>query len=265
VPRSVLPAAGDDPVILAHSIDGPQDAPVAVFTGSLGTTRDLWAPQVEALRDQLQMVRVDLRGHGQSPVPPGPYTVAELAQDAVDTMDFLGIERASWVGLSIGGMVGQFLAANAPERIGRLVVLFSAAAVPDPEAFRRRAQDVRERGGAGHLARELLPRWLTAAYRERHPEAVSWLSAMVAACPAEGYAGCAEALAAVDLRPELSRIAAKTLVVGGAQDLSLPPACAAHVAAGIRDAEYVELDPAAHLGNVERADTVNRLLVDFLV
>lgn len=251
-------------MILAHSVDGPQDAPVVVLAGSLGTTRDLWAPQVEGLREHLRLVRLDLRGHGESPVPPGPYTIEELARDALDTMDFLGIEGASWVGLSIGGMIGQSLAASAPERIGRLAVLFSAAAVPHPQAFRRRAQQVRERGGAGHLAPELLPRWLTAAYRARHPETVSWLSAMVAGCPAEGYAGCAEALAAVDLRLQLSRITAKTLVVGGAQDESLPPACAAAVAAGIRDAEYVELDPGAHLGNVERADTVNRLLLDFV-
>jgi 3-oxoadipate enol-lactonase len=216
------------------------------------------------LRDHVRLVRLDLRGHGESPVPPGPYTISELSQDALETMDLLGIVRASWVGLSIGGMVGQFLAANAPERIGRLAVLFSAAAVPDPEAFRRRAQDVRERGGAGHLTHELLPRWLTEAYRARHPETVSWLATMVAAAPAEGYAGCAEALASADLRPELTRIVAPTLVVGGAQDQSLPPACAAAVAAGISGAQYVELDPGAHLGTVERAETVNRLLLDFL-
>jgi 3-oxoadipate enol-lactonase len=162
-------------------------------------------------------------------------------------------------------MVGQFLAANARERIGRLAVLFSAAAVPDPGAFRRRAQDVRERGGAGHLVPELLPRWLTAAYRAQHPDTDRWLADMVAGCPAEGYAGCAEALAAVDLRPDLSRIAAQTLVVGGAQDQSLPPACAAEVAAGIRGARYVELDPGAHLGNIERAGAVNELLLELLV
>jgi 3-oxoadipate enol-lactonase len=183
----------------------------------------------------------------------------------VDTLDSLGIGRASWVGLSIGGMLGLHLAAHAPERVDRLAVLFSAAAVPEPEAFRRRARDVRERGGAGHLAAELLPRWLTAAYRERHPETVGRLTAMVAGCPAEGYAGCAEALAAADLRPGLGRITARTLVVGGAQDQSLPPACAAAVAAGVRDARHVELDPCAHLGNVERAATVNRLLLDHLV
>lgn len=251
-------------MILAHAIDGPQDAPVVVLTGSLGTTLDLWAPQLDGLRDHLRLVRMDLRGHGGSPVPPGPYTVAELAQDALDTLDLLGLGRVSWVGLSIGGMIGQHLAAHAPERIDRLAVLFSAAVVPDPEAFRRRAREVRNSGGAGHLAPVLLPRWLTPAYRARHPETVQWLADMLADCPAEGYAGCAEALAAVDLRADLARITADTLVVGGAQDQSLPPACAAAVAAGIPGAQYVELDPGAHLGNVERAHAVNRLLLDHL-
>jgi 3-oxoadipate enol-lactonase len=251
-------------VVLAYAEDGPQDAPAVLFIGPLGTTLELWTPQVAKLAGPLRLVRVDLRGHGASAICPGPYDIAGLAGDALDTLDALDIGRTSVVGLSIGGMIGQWLAAHLPERVEKLVVLFSAAAVPSPETFRRRAAEVRTRGGAGYLAAEAIPRWLTEAYRNSHPETVQWLSDTLASIPAEGYASCAEALANADLRPVLSRIVAETLVVGGAQDGSLPPACASAIADGIPGARYELLDPAGHLGSIERADTLNEMLLRFL-
>jgi 3-oxoadipate enol-lactonase len=175
-------------------------------------------------------------------------------------MSHLGIARASFVGLSIGGMVGQWLAANAGERVDRLAVLCSAAVVPDPQAFRDRAADVRRRGTAGHLIDVLLPRWFTSDYRSAHPAEMDRIADMVRSIPAEGYAGCAEVLAGADLRPELSRIAAPALVVAGAQDAALPPSCSREIAAAIAGARYVELDPGAHLAPIERSATLNGLL-----
>jgi 3-oxoadipate enol-lactonase len=247
-------------VILASAIDGPEEAPTLVLAGSLGTDKEMWRPQVEALGDAWRLVRLDVRGHGDSPVPDGPYTIAALGQDVLDTMDALAIERAAFCGLSIGGMIGQWLGAHAPERIEALVLLFTAAVAPDPDVFSERAEVVRAAGGAAGIVEALLPRWLTTDYRAAHPETVAWLSAMVTRCPAEGYAASAEAIAAMDLRSEHARIAAPTLVLGGAQDGSLPPEYARAIAEAIPGARFELLDPAGHLASIERADTVNALI-----
>ncbi len=251
-------------MILSHATDGPDDAPVLVLAGSLGTHMDMWRPQVADLAGPFRLLRLDVRGHGGSPVPDGPYTIAELGQDVLDTLDALDVERAHFCGLSIGGMIGQWLAANAPERVERLVLLFTAARAPDPQVFRDRAAAVREAGSAAGLIEGLLPRWLTEPYRAAHPETAEWLGAMVAECPPEGYAGCAEAIAALDVRDTHARIAAPTLVVGGAQDGSLPPEHARAIAAAIPGARYVELDPAGHLGSVERAADLDPIIAAFL-
>lgn len=247
-------------MILASTIDGPDDAPPLILVGSLGTHGDMWRPQVEALAGELRLVRLDVRGHGRSPVPPGPYSIPELAQDVLDTLEDLGIERAAYCGLSIGGMIGQWLGAHAPERFERLILLFTAAVAPSPEVFRERAAAVREAGGAGGLVEGLLPRWLTEEYREAHPETVAWLSEMVAACPAEGYAACAEAIAAMDLRAGHASIALPTLVVSGAQDGSTPPEMGRVIADAIPSARHELLDPSGHIGSIERADEINALI-----
>lgn len=251
-------------MILASAIDGSADAPALVLAGSLGTDREMWRHQVAGLAGPLRLVRLDVRGHGASPVPAGPYTIAELGQDVLDTMDALGIERASYCGLSIGGMIGQWLGVHAADRIDRLVLLFTAAVPPDAAAFAERAAAVRSAGTAAGLVDGLLPRWLTDDYRAAHPDEVAWLRAMVAASPAEGYAACAEAIAAMDLRPEHARVAAPTLVVGGAQDGSTPPEMGRAIADAIPSARFELLDPAGHLGNIERADAVNALIADHL-
>jgi 3-oxoadipate enol-lactonase len=251
-------------VILNHAIDGPEDAPALVLAGSLGTDLGMWRPQVAALAADFRLVRVDVRGHGASPVPAGPYTIDELGNDVLDTVNKLGIERFHFAGLSIGGMIGQWLGAYAPECIDRLVLLFTAAAPPDPALFSQRAVDVRAAGTPEGLIEGLLPRWLTDDYRATHPAVIRWLTDMVSGCAAEGYASCAEAIAAMDLRPVLARISAPTLVFGGAQDGSLPPELGREIADAIPGARFELLDPAGHLGNIERADTINDLILEHL-
>jgi 3-oxoadipate enol-lactonase len=249
-------------MIVHHVVDGPQDAPVLVLSSSLGTTHAMWEPQVAALRERFRLVRYDRRGHGASPVPPGPYSMADLGGDVLALLDHLGIERAHFAGLSIGGMVGIWLGAHAPERIDRLALLCTTAAFEDPAAWADRAALVREAGSPEPLADVTLGRWFTDGFREQHPEVVAALRAGLLATPAEGYAGCCEAIGAMDQRADLGRIGAPTLVIAGDEDPSTPPAMLRAIAEAIPGARYEELAPARHIANVEQAERVTALFAD---
>ena len=172
----------------AYDLSGPDGAPVLVLPSSLGTTRELWEPQLDAFAREFRVLRYEHRGHGASPVPPGPYSMEELARDALDLLDELGLERVSWCGLSLGGMVGMWLGANAPERFDALVLACTAARVGAPDAYRARAALVREQG-IEPVADAVVGRWFTAETMRERPELPARFRAMVAAQPVEGYAG----------------------------------------------------------------------------
>ena len=246
-------------VDVAYTVEGPADAPVVVLSNSLGSTRGMWDPQVPALAERFRVVTYDGRGHGESPAPAGPYTIDDLVDDVLALLDRLGAERAHLAGVSLGGMVGMRMAAREPARVHRLAVLFSSAKV-DPGVFRDRAAQARA-GGTAQLAQPVVSRWLTPGYAAEHPELVARLEAMVAGADDEGYAACAEVIADMDLRDDLRRIGAPTLVVAGAQDPALPPHHQELIAAGIPGAELLTLDPAAHLGNLERTLEVTGALL----
>ncbi|MBB4930389.1 3-oxoadipate enol-lactonase [Lipingzhangella halophila] len=239
--------------------DGPADAPVIVLSGSLGSTLDMWSPQVEALASEFRLVRYDLRGHGESPVPDGPYSLAELGADALRLFDRIGAERVCFAGLSLGGMVGMWLGANAPERIDRLAVMCTSARFAPPEAWAQRAELVRAEGTSA-VAPGVVQRWFTPGFAEQHPEVTDRMRTMVAGTPAEGYAGCCNAIEHADLHPDLPRIAAPTLVVAGADDPASPPDHVERIASGVKGARLQVVDSAAHLASWERADRVNELL-----
>lgn len=262
------PAAGDAPtaipVALHHVLDGRPDAAPLLLGGSLGTTTAMWAQQVAPLAAHHRLIRFDHRGHGRSPEPPAPYAIADLGGDVLALMDALGIERASYCGLSIGGMVGMWLAANVPERIDRLVLLCTSAHLPPADGWRARAEAVRAAGSVDAVAVAVLARWVTPSYARTHPERVTELRAMLAASPPAGYAACCEAIAAMDLRPSLGRIAASTLIVAGADDAATPPDHARTIAAAIPGARLELLSPMAHLGNVEQPERVTQLILDHL-
>jgi len=252
------------PVALHAEIAGPDDAPPLLMGGSLGTTLAMWDPQVAELSVRHRLVRFDHRGHGGSPVPDGPYTIAQLGQDVLALMDRLGLARAAYCGLSIGGMVGQWLAINAPERIDRLVLICTSAYLPPAEGWHERAAAVRAAGTPEVVADAVLARWFTPGYAEGHPEVVARYRAMIASSPADGYAGCCEAIAAMDLRDGLPGITAATLVIAGRQDPSIPPEHGARIADAVPGARLEVLDPGAHLASVERADAVTPLIADHL-
>ncbi|MUL40269.1 3-oxoadipate enol-lactonase [Streptomonospora sp. PA3] len=241
-----------------HVSRGPTDAPLLVLSGSLGSTLQMWEPQAAALADRFRVVCYDTRGHGRSPVPPGPYSLADLGGDVLRLLDRLGAERAHFAGISLGGMTGMWLAAHAPERIDRLAVLCTAPRM-EPEAWRQRAATVREQGVAS-IAASVVQRWFTSGYAEREPEVAERMRGMVAGTPDEGYAGCCSAIENMDLRADLGRIAAPTLVVAGAQDPATPPEQAEAIAAAVPHSRLHVLEGGAHLASWERADQVNGLL-----
>jgi 3-oxoadipate enol-lactonase len=248
---------------LAYDLTGPPDAPVLVLGSSVGTTRAMWQPQLDALTTDFRVLRFDHLGHGESPVPPGPYRIDDLGQHLVRLLDQLELARVSYAGLSLGGMVGMWLAAYHPERVDRLALLCTSAHLPPAEGWLRRARTVREEG-LGAIVDQVLGRWFTPGFADRQPAVVQRLAAAFTATPAEGYAGCCEALAALDLRPVLADITAPTLVVAGADDPATPPPHGQLIADAITVARLEVLPDAAHLASVERADAVNDLLLGHL-
>jgi 3-oxoadipate enol-lactonase len=251
-------------VELHHEQAGADDAPVLLMASSLGTSLRMWDPQVAALSARRRVIRFDHRGHGRSPVPPGPYSIADLGADALALMDRLGIDRADYCGLSIGGMAGQWLAINAPERIQRLVLICTSPATPNPDAFRDRAKTVLKAGTTEVVADAVVARWFTEAYAGAHPGVVARHRQMIVDTPVEGYAACCEAIAGHDVRDGLPGVSAPTLVMAGAQDQAIAPTQGEAIAAAVPGARFELLDPGAHVASAERAATVNELIAEHL-
>jgi 3-oxoadipate enol-lactonase len=247
---------------LHHQIDGPEGAPVLVLSNSLGTTLEMWRDQAPALGKRFRLVRYDHRGHGGSPVPPGPYTLDDLGRDVLALLDSLGAERFSFCGLSVGGMVGMWLASDAPERVERLALCCTSASF-DPDAYRSRARTVREHGVA-EVADAVLERWFTPAFRESRPYVLEWAGRMLRETPPEGYAGCCEAISGADLAGRLGGIRAPTLVVAGAEDPAAPPDRSESIRDSVRGARLTVLSPAAHMANVESPEAVAGAILDHL-
>lgn len=239
---------------LACRIDGVEDGPVLVLSPSLGTTTSLWQSQVESLAGDFRIVRHDHPGHGGSPVPDGAVTVAAIGRGVLALLDELGIEHASFCGISLGGMVGMWLGANAPARIERLVLACTGASLGTPEIYEERAALVRAEGTAVLLdgARE---RWFTTAFRES--SAAQHVLRDLRGISAEGYAACCEAVGAFDFRGELSQVEPPALVVYGEEDPVTTPAVIDVLVGGIPKARRVGISGASHLANVEQPAAFN--------
>jgi 3-oxoadipate enol-lactonase len=246
-----------------HVVDGRAGTPPLVFSNSLGTTLEMWDPQVAPLAERFHVVRYDRRGHGRSPVPPGPYRIDDLGADVIELLDTLGLERVSFCGLSIGGMVGMWLASEAPARIDRLVLCCTAPFLPPAEQWHERAAAVRG-GGVAAVVDAVLARWFTPAFHRERPDVIERFRTMLVETPAEGYAACCEAIAALDLRERLASITAPTLVITGAEDPVAPPDAGAELAQAIPGAGHVVVAQAAHIANIAQPRAFNRALIDHL-
>ena len=256
-------------VRLAACMDGPDGAPVLVLANPIGTTRAIWAAQVPVLREHFRLLRFELRGHGEpgarSAAPPGPYSIAELGTDVLGLMREYGVTAAAYCGISIGGMIGLWLAANTPERISSLIVCCTAiTAMPSRQAWLDRAALVRSAGMTA-ISEMIPPRWFTADFIARQPAAVSAVMDMLLGTDPQGYAGCAEAIADPDLAPLLGAIKAPTLVLAGAEDPAAPPWQGARTALGIAGSRLRVIRGTSHLAPYQTPGPVTAAILGHLV
>jgi 3-oxoadipate enol-lactonase len=252
----------DDGRRIAIRVDGAGDRPPLLLSNSLGTTLHMWDAQMPALSEAFRVIRYDSRGHGESDAPAGDYSIARLAADALAVLDSLHIETAAFVGLSKGGMVGQWLGAHAPQRLTRLVLANTAAWMGPPQAWQSRIETVMK-DGMGAITEAVLERWFTPGFRDAAPDAVTPVRDMLLATAPHGYAGCCAAIRDMDQRGSLGAIGVPTLVIGGLQDPATPPAKAEEIADGVAGARLVMLD-AAHLSNIEQPQAFTAALMAFL-
>jgi 3-oxoadipate enol-lactonase len=243
-------------------VEGPSEAPALMMSNSLGTDLHMWDPQAAAFAKHFRLVRYDRRGHGKSGAPTGPYSMEMLGRDALAVMDGLGLKKVNWCGLSMGGMVGQWLGANAPERIDKLILSNTHSYYADKQMWADRINGVREKGLAGAVD-GTMERWFTKEFRERAPDKIAMMRDMFLKTPVEGFLGCCAAIRDMDLRPMHERITAPTLVIVGAKDPATPPAAGEEIQKRIKGAKLAALD-AAHISNLEQPQTYIETVLGFL-
>lgn len=251
-----------DGTALHYRFDGDASRPILMLSNSLGTTLDMWDLQMASLTEHFRVLRYDNRGHGASDVPVGPYSMARIGSDAQELIEGLKLPPVVFCGLSLGGMVGLWLGANAPHLVTRAVLANTSAHIGQPDIWNQRIALI-EAEGMHAAAGSIIQRWLTANFIERHPALTAKVLAMVAGIPPAGYTAMAAAVRDMDQRASLATIAMPVLVVAGALDIGTPPAMAEAIADAIPGARLAILD-AAHLSNVELPDEFTKLLLAFL-
>jgi 3-oxoadipate enol-lactonase len=248
-----------------YTLNGPASAPVVMLSHSLATTLAMWEPQVAALAARYRVLRYDTRGHGGTDAPAGAYTLDLLAEDARALLQALDIRRVHFVGLSMGGMIGQMLGLKHPELLRSLVLCDTSSRVP-AEARSMWDERIRmaETQGMEPLVQSTIARWFTPSYIAAHPEVVDPVRAMIRQTPPQGFAGCGQAIKMLDLTDQLQRIGTPTLVVVGEDDPGTPVAASRTIHERIRGSELVILKSAAHLSNVEQPEAFTRAVLAFL-
>lgn len=243
-----------------YRFEGEEDRPVVMLSNSLGSSLEMWEPQIAALTERYRVLLYDNRGHGRSDVPAGPYTLERIATDAKELIQELGVGPVLWCGVSLGGMVGMWLAANAPDTLRR-AVLANTSAKFDPEVWNQRIEAIKAQGIEA-FSKVVVQRWLTPAFAGEHPEINARLTRMIADTPQDGYLSTGMAIRDMDLRDSLPSIAMPVLVIAGSQDAATSCAMGEQIAGGIPGARFAILE-AAHLSNVEQPEEFNRLVRNF--
>ena len=250
-------------IAMAYRLEGAKDAPVLMMSNSLMSDLGMWDDQMTPLLERFRVLRYDTRGHGGTEATEPPYSIETLGEDARALLDALKIEKVHFVGLSMGGFIGQRLATECPERVLSLALCDTAAYMPPVEMWNGRIETARTKG-IEDLVPGTLERWFTAPFRERAPEAMERVRRMIRRTAAKGYVGCASAIRDMDQRDRLSRIACPTIVVVGKDDPATPVDRAQVLHDGIAGSEMVVIENAAHLPNIERTEEFNRVLLGFL-
>ncbi len=252
-------------VVINYEIEGPQRAPVVTFSHSLAAALDLWEFQVSALSGSYRVLRYDTRGHGNSSATPGAYTMEILNEDLMGLLDHLNIRRTHFVGISMGGMIGQVFAINHPDRLAKLVLCDTTGSVPAEmgPVWEKRIR-IAETKGMEAIADETLERWLSEDFRENKPEVAERIREIIIRTPVPGYAGCSRAISVFDVAAGLSKISAPTLIMVGEKDSSTPVTAAETMNQQIHGSELFVIPSALHLSNVEGATLFNERLLRFL-
>lgn len=234
----------------AWAIDGPEDAPPIMLLPSVGTDREMWAPQVSALGHDYRLIRFEARGHGKASASDPPYTLADLGRDVIDAADTLGLASFHLVGISLGGLTALWLAIHHGDRLRSLTVANTAGRIGTRRGWDERIAMVRQKGMPG-IADQVMTRFFSERFRVSHPATVRVIRTSFEHVDQEGYIGCCTALGDADVRPQLKDINTSTLVVAGRFDASTPPEQGQHLHRAIPDSTYIELN-AGHLSNLER-------------
>jgi 3-oxoadipate enol-lactonase len=259
-----VPESGQEPArALTASMTGPAGAPMLVLGNSLGTSRAVWDGPAQALATRYRLLRYELPGHGGAPALPGPYTIARLGAGVLALLNRYGIERTAYAGISLGGMIGMWLAAREPARFTALGLICTSAYLPPADGWLARADQVRAHG-MGSVRQQSEQRWFTPSFAQREPAMAAAFGDDLEHIDANGYAGCCAAIADMDLRDALSAISAPTLVIAGSEDPSTPPDHGARIAAGIAGARLLVVRGAAHLALVSHPGQVSAALAAHL-
>jgi 3-oxoadipate enol-lactonase len=248
-----------------YEVSDKQGAPMVMLSHSLGSSMIMWNPQMEALEPYYLVLRYDTRGHGGSDAPQGAYTLEQLGEDAVGLLDALHIQAVHLIGLSMGGMIGQYLALNHANRLLSLVLCDTAAAMPEEaNAMRQERIQIAREKGMEALVEPTMDRWFTPAYREQNPHQVEVIRKQFLATPVEGYVGCSEAIGGLNYLERLPEIRTSTLIIVGEDDPGTPVESSEAIHERIPGSRMVVLPSAAHLSNVEQVEAFNKALLGFL-
>jgi 3-oxoadipate enol-lactonase len=258
-----MPFAQLEDVRIHYDLAGPTNAPALVFSNSLGENFSMWDPQMPVFQKTFRVLRYDTRGHGQSSVTLGPYTIEQLAGDVLALLDKLGFERVHFCGLSMGGQTGMWLALNAGARLHKLVLCNTAAKIGTPEMWNPRIEIVRK-SGMKSISQAVMERWFSAEYRAKSPDIVATTQRMLEGANPDGYIANCAAVRDFDARETVAGIHIPTLVISGTHDAATTPADGRYLAEHIAGARYAELN-AAHLSNIEDRDRFNSEASKFLL
>lgn len=257
-----MPFADTKNLRMHYELDGPAEAPALVLSNSLGTNLSLWEPQLSTFAKTFRVLRYDSRGHGQTAASHGEYSIELLANDTLALLDTLKIQQVHFCGLSIGGLTGMWLGANAPERLHKLILSNTAPQIGNAANWNARIKTVRENGTAS-ISEGVVERWFTPEFRTKEPALVAKTRQMIDSTSIDGYTGSCAAVRDADLWSQVATIRTSTLVFGGSHDQSVPPAEARKLAQAIPGAHYQELT-AAHIANIEAAEQFTTQVSNFL-
>ena len=250
-------------ITMTYALDGPSNAPVVMLSSTMMCTHTIWDKQVAALVPEFRVLRYDTRGHGGSDATPGPYTLELLADDAVALLDGLNIDTAHFVGLSLGGFIGQVLAWKHPGAVASLVLCDTACQMPPESMWDDRIKTVR-REGVGSFPELMVKRWFTDAYRDANQYEMESIKKMIGAMSIDGMIGCCHAVKNMNNAPILKNIKSPTLIMVGEHDISTPLVVAEVLHSGIKGSELRIIEGAAHVTNFEQPERFNVALLDFL-